>query len=310
MLLFACHADTVPFGDPTTWTHDPLSGAITDGRLFGRGSSDMKGGLAAALTAVIGAAGQGIPCAILITADEEIGCLGARAAVTALSGLDIGAVVIPESTDNDVLLGHRGALWIRLTARGTAAHSSTPHLGRSALLPLAACVLDVDTRLPRRNHPMLGETSVNIGTMTAGTATNIVPDHATATLDIRFPHPDDPATALDWIARAHPLIDATVETRLPAVLTSPDDPWVQSLPAACAAQPTCAYFTDAAILTRALPTVPIIIWGPGDPTQPHTGNESVHTARITEACSLYHHTLMNWPPSRPDGLRADRARRS
>jgi succinyl-diaminopimelate desuccinylase len=297
-LLFACHADTVPFGDPATWTHDPLSGAATDGRLVRRGASDMRGGLAAALAAVIGAAGEGIPCAILITADEEIGCLGARAAVSALSDLDIGAVVIPESSDNHVQLGHRGALWVRLTTRGTAAHGSTPHLGRSALLPLAAAVLDIDARLPRGNHPVLGGTSVNIGTMMAGTATNIVPDQAVATLDIRFPNSDEPATALDWITRTHPQIDATVEAQLPAIFTSPDNPWIRSLPAGRAEHPTCAYFTDAAILTQALPGVPIAVWVLGDPTQSHTGNESVQTDRITDAVALYHHMLMNWRPGR------------
>lgn len=178
--------DTVPEGDPARWSRDPLDGGIVADRIVGRGASHMKGGLAACVTALAAAARNRVPCGLLLTTDEETGCHGARAAADVLRPIAVGAVVVPESTDNNVLLGHRGALWIRLTVRGVAAYGSTPYPGRNALIPVAAAALDAETNLPVRRHPVLGATTVNVGTMSAGVAPNIVPDRAEAGFDVRY----------------------------------------------------------------------------------------------------------------------------
>jgi len=84
-LMFACHVDTVPPGDLANWQFDPFAADIDNGLLLGRGTSDMKAGVVAAAAAVIGAVEHGIPVALLLTSDEEIGSLGARAARAAVS---------------------------------------------------------------------------------------------------------------------------------------------------------------------------------------------------------------------------------
>ena len=301
MLLFACHVDTVPAGDATRWTLGPLSGELVDGRIVGRGSSDMKSGLAAAVTALANAQRNQISCGLLLTADEEIGCRGARAAVEALRAVPVGAVIVPESTSNDVLLGHRGAVWLRLTARGRAAHGGTPELGRNALLELAATLLDIDSRLPRRQHKTLGTTTVNVGTMTSGTTVNIVPDLADASLDIRYVDADEPAAIHTWLAAEHPRTEARVQEQLSPVLSRANDPWISTLPAAASGHSVAPYFTDASALAEVLPGRPIVIWGPGQPEQAHTVNESVDSQYIQRAVQLYGQALGAWqvgPPPR------------
>jgi succinyl-diaminopimelate desuccinylase len=294
MLLFVCHVDTVPAGDTARWTHDPLSGEVVNGRIIGRGASDMKGGLAAAVTALVNTVRDHVSCGLLLTADEEIGCLGARAAAGALSVLPVGAVIIPESAANDVLLGHRGALWLRLTARGLAAHGGTPERGRNALLELAAALVDIDIRLPRRYSRELGTTTVNVGTMAAGTTINIVPDLADASLDIRYVEADEPAALHAWLAAEHPGIDVGVQQQLSPVLSRADNPWIAALPTVPAVHPVAPYFTDASALGEALPGRPIVIWGPGEPEQAHAINESVDTGCVQRAVKLYGQALGAW----------------
>ena len=296
LLLFVCHVDTVPAGDTARWTHHPLSGEVVSQRIIGRGASDMKGGLAAAVTALLNTVRGDVSCGLLLTADEEIGCAGARAAAGALSALPVGAVIIPESTANDVLLAHRGALWLRLTARGLAAHGGTPERGRNALLELAAALVDIDTRLPRRYHRELGTSTVNAGTMNAGTTINIVPDLADASLDIRYVEADEPDAVHAWLAAEHPGIEVAVQQQLPPVLSRADDPWIRTLPTVPAAHPVAPYFTDASALGEALPGRPIVIWGPGGPEQAHAVNESVDTRSVRRAVELYGQALSAWPP--------------
>ncbi|MGH3259371.1 MAG: M20 family metallopeptidase [Streptosporangiaceae bacterium] len=299
MLLFVCHVDTVPAVGTARWTHDPLSGELVNGRIVGRGSSDMKSGLAAAVTALVNAQRDHVSCGMLLTADEEIGCQGARAAAEALRTVPVGAVIIPESTSNEVTLGHRGALWLRLTARGRAAHGSTPELGRNALLELAATLLDIDACLPRRQHKALGTTTVNVGTMTAGSTVNIVPDLADASLDIRYIDADEPAAIQTWLATEHPRIEARVQAQLPPVLSRADDSWIRTLPAATAAHPAAPYFTDASALAEVLPGRPIVIWGPGQPEQAHAVNESVDSRYIQCAVQYYGRALAAWQAAPP-----------
>lgn len=293
LLLFACHVDTVPTGDPHLWGRPPLSGELGGGRLHGRGASDMKAGLGAALAVL--AAHPDRNSALLLTADEEIGCLGAAAAGEKLSRLPVAAVVVPEPTDNRVLLGHRGALWLQLTARGTAAHGSTPSLGRNALLDLARALPDVEARLPRATDAVLGATTVNVATMAAGTAPNVVPDHAQAQIDVRYVHPEERQAILGWLKEQHPRLDVTVITDIPPVRTDPGDPWVRSLPVP-AEQAAAPYFTDAALLGLLFPAVPVVIWGPGHVDQAHVRDEYATVDNIHRAAAWYGDTTRAWSP--------------
>lgn len=298
VLLFVCHVDTVPVGDPASWARPPLSGDTADGRLWGRGASDMKSGLAAAVIALLQSGPHRSPAALLLTTGEELGCFGAAAATKVLVGLDVAALMVPESTDNRIVLGHRGALWLDLVARGAAAHGGTPQLGTNALLALARSLVDIDARLPRGpGEAILGATTVNVGTMAAGTAPNIVPEHATATVDIRFASTDEPAVIQSWLASNHPDLEVTTALEVARLLGTPDSAWIRSLPADLAEPPSANYFTDAAVLASLFPAAPVAIWGPGQPDLAHVRDESVRIDRITAAVELYGAVLAAWPGS-------------
>ena len=110
-LLFACHVDTVPVPDPTRWEFAPWSGAVAGGRLHGRGASDMKAGVIASVGAFRHAIDTGVPAALLLTSDEEIGSLGAAAAAALIASL---GTAIGEALDS---MGNQDAATIR-RARG------------------------------------------------------------------------------------------------------------------------------------------------------------------------------------------------
>ncbi|MDN3310186.1 M20/M25/M40 family metallo-hydrolase [Microbacterium oryzae] len=306
VLLFACHIDTVPVGDPGRWQHPPHAAVVADGLVHGRGASDMKSGLAAALLAVADGLTAGVRVAFAATTGEEAGCLGAASAAGLLTDVPVGAVVIPESTDNRVALGHRGAYWLTVETRGVAAHGSTPAAGVNAVTALVDAVYQLD-RLPVRTHPSLGDESVNVGRFAGGEVHNIVPDRASAAIDHRVVEADVDALTAWWAAR----VDAVSEDlRLDPVWTDPDDAWVRSLSAPeSVSDDAVPYFTDASVLVRFLPPgTPIVVWGPGDPAAVHTVDESVSIVAVHRALELFRAAVARWgdlpavdPATRPEG---------
>jgi succinyl-diaminopimelate desuccinylase len=294
-LLFAAHADTVPIGDPGAWTRPPLGGEVHEGRLHGRGASDMKAGLAAAMLAVERGLRAGAPVALGLTTGEEVGCLGAPALATLLDDVEVGALVVPESTDNEIALGHRGATWLRLGADGLAAHGSTPERGRNAVLRLAGALRELPG-VPLRSHVHLGHESASVGTIAGGVATNVVPDRCEATVDLRTVEPAGPLVA--WWRERDGVDDVEVLLGLDPVWTPPTHPLVEALArwsgADVAATPV-SYFTDASVLVDTLGSaVPTVVWGPGDPTTVHTVDESVDVARVVEAHAMYERAVEGW----------------
>ena len=142
------------------WSVDPFSGETDGDRLFGRGTSDMKGGTAAIVVAAerLAALGCGSPSAgleLVLCAGEETGCEGALA----LAGADgllgrCGAVLVAEPTTNYPCVAHKGVVWADAVARGKTAHGSMPHLGENAIFKLARAVLALeDFALRRRGAP-------------------------------------------------------------------------------------------------------------------------------------------------------------
>ena len=141
-LGFTGHIDTVPLG-VQPWSVDPFAAEIADGKLYGRGSSDMKSGVAAFVTACIACADRlaNTPGILLvITAGEETGCTGAEALVRTNGGLgQVGALVVAEPTGNKPLVGHKGALWLEAETKGVTAHGSMPEKGVNAVYKSSAC---------------------------------------------------------------------------------------------------------------------------------------------------------------------------
>ena len=204
-LVLSGHLDTVPLG-AAPWSVPPR-GERRDGRLYGRGSSDMKGGVAALLSGVLAAArdcpGAG-GLALVLTAGEETGCTGAAAMVRdrVLPGR-AGALLIAEPTANAPMLGHRGALWLAARVRGRAAHGSMPELGDNAVLKAARLALDLSAHVAGLPAPASGQRpSLNVGTFRGGSKVNMVPDSACLELDLRFPADLDPESLAAGLRRA------------------------------------------------------------------------------------------------------------
>lgn len=290
-MAFCCHVDTVPTGPLSGWSYPPFAAEVHDGRLVGRGATDMKGGLVASLAAVEHAVDLGVPVALILTSDEEVGAAGAQRARHAAAQANIGAVVIPEATANSVRLGHRGALWLRINSVGVAAHGSTPHLGRNAILTLMDVIGRARVELPQTTDSHLGTSTWNLGTITGGAAPNIVPAQASCVIDHRTVANGD--ALLDWWRAQAEVHEVDTLIDLPAVWTSAEDEWVSRLPVDATAEPV-AYFTDGSAFSAALPGVPMVIWGPGDPATMHAVDESILLSDLDAAADHYRRAVSQW----------------
>jgi succinyl-diaminopimelate desuccinylase len=284
-LCLTAHLDTVPLGR-AEWTHDPLAGEIDGDRLYGRGASDMKGGLAAIVTAAerVAAAGRGdAGLELALCAGEETGCDGARRLADSGALGEAGAVLVAEPTSNYPCVAHKGVVWLDATVRGRSAHGSMPHLGDNAVYKLARAVGGLEeSSLDGADHDLLGSPTVSVGTFEGGVNINSVPDRAVAGIDVRtVPGLDgeEVETRLGEALGAD--VRVTRRLDLPPVATDPNDAWVhevfQVMEPLIGERPQprgIAYFTDAAALTPAYGTPPTIICGPGDPGQAHQTDES------------------------------------
>lgn len=294
-LCFSGHMDTVAV-DASTWSVDPFGGAIKNGRVWGRGAADMKSGLAALLVAVsnhIKSHKHG-PITVILTDQEELGCLGATALLNdaSIPLPPVGKLVICEPTANRPQIGHRGAVWLDLEAKGRSCHASTPHLGSNAFWHLADSLRRVaawSEANPSR-HPVLGARTLNVGVVRAGTMRNIVPDTARAELDFRIAQTDD-ADALPSALETEVGREVSVRTKafLPPIYSDPKEPWLASILGGAASEQLEAaqFFTDASVLTPGFGSPPTAILGPGSPDQAHIVDESCAVQAIDTAVGLY-----------------------
>ena len=295
-LVFACHVDTVPVGNQSEWDHPPFSAVTIDENVYGRGTADMKGGLVAAAGALLHAAALGKSVALLLTSDEEIGSLGAADAARSLKTFRVGAVIIPEATNNEIVTGHRGALWLQVRASGRAAHGSTPAKGENAALKLITVLERAQKQLPLSSNARLGPETWNLGMLSSGTAPNIVPAAAAATIDMRTADTGD--VLLAWWQAQTELTSVDFILRLPALRTDPSDPWLSTLPANVS-EDSAPYFTDGSVLSHFLPNTPVIVWGPGTPSQMHALNEHIPLLSLGTAIENFRQAVSDWQPLPP-----------
>src|SRR5229473_5963 len=187
-LCLTGHLDVVPLG-VNAWTRDPFAGETQGDRLYGRGSSDMKAGVAAMLLAAKSLAKKisGTPGIVLVlTAAEEGGCIGSyHLAQTHLLG-SAGAMIVGEPTSNYPYVGHKGSLKFYAGFRGVSAHGSMPELGVNAIYKAARAVSSLETfDFAQPAHPVMGPPTMNVGTFEGGQGVNMVPDAARVGVDIR-----------------------------------------------------------------------------------------------------------------------------
>ncbi len=298
-LCFSGHLDTVPVGD-AEWTTDPFSGEIRGDRLYGRGASDMKSGVAAMTSAAISCAvDKDLRSNLLLaySAAEETGCEGARSIAEHVPLLgEVGAIVVAEPTDNAVYVGHKGALWLELGFRGVTAHGAMPHLGKNAVCAAASVVnrlCEIGPEIGPRGP--LGPPTLNVGTFRGGMNINSVPDAAEIQIDIRLVPGFSPEEALQRVRSiCGPDTDIRTVLELPAVYTDPTVPWVQEVVSitrqagiADTGNPGLSYFTDAGVLQPACVGAPTVFLGPGTPDLAHQTDEWCSVAQIRQAHDLF-----------------------
>jgi len=308
-LCLTGHMDTVPLG-AGPWREEPFGGRIRGGRMYGRGASDMKAGLAALSTAAVGLAHmerRAADVVLVLTAAEETGCLGAKAlAQSGLLPTRAGALVVAEPTACRPLAGHKGALWVRARFTGKAAHGSMPGHGLNAVDLAVQAAGELPHLLSEYPpHPMLGSPTASIGTFQGGGKVNVVPDRAVMEVDLRTTPGMDHAGLLGDLQRLWPHAAIEAFTDVPPVLTAPDDPFVSLaldiLERQEGARPTVgtvSYFTDASVLAAALGHPPVLLFGPGEPEQAHQTDESCPVEAILRATAFYLALARDW--LRPD----------
>ena len=307
-LTLTGHLDTVP-ADASGWSVDPWA-AETDGdRMHGRGTSDMKSGVAAALVAATQHAANPHECRgvqVVLTAGEETGCTGARH-IPADSLATGGPLVVAEPTANRLVPGHKGALWLRVTAAGVAAHGSAPELGDNAAVRLGRAAVALHDYADWPHDPTFGPVTANVGLLCGGVQPNVVPDRAEMLLDLRTVPGADAAELRDVVARLCG-DEVTVEDHvvLPVVHTADDSPFLGSMREALAScgqpdepQAPARFFTDASVLADLLAepgaeAVPTVVLGPGEPDQCHVADEWCSTSRVDMAVEIYRAVLDHW----------------
>jgi succinyl-diaminopimelate desuccinylase len=190
-LLFACHLDVVPAGE-AGWTNPAFAAVESDGRIYGRGSADMKGGIAALVTTIRQLTDSDVrlegDIILLAAAGEESDSCGVKRFVSNFGNKlpELAGVIIPEPTDFDIVTAHRGMLWLEVTTKGKAAHGSTPQLGVNAIASMKAVLDELENyEIQCQPHKLLGESSMSINTISGGKAINIVPDKCSVEIDIR-----------------------------------------------------------------------------------------------------------------------------
>ena len=306
-LMFNGHLDVV---DSSGMTHAPFDATTLDGRLYGRGSSDMKGGVAAMCAAAARASDQ-LQGDVLVAAvvDEEFASLGTRTMIE--RGVRAAAAIVTEPTGLAIAPAHRGFVWMELTFHGRAAHGSRYDLGVDAITHAAAVLQELEVLqrdvLCQRTHQLLGHASLHASTIGGGTGWSTYPDRCVLQVERRTLPGESPdevvaqfTAACDHARALHPALNVRMRhvlTQAPSDVAV-DAPVVRALAAALAAEGEAApvrgvsAWTDAALLNAA--GIPAICFGPGDMSLAHADEEYIELAEVERATRVLTRLAISW----------------
>jgi succinyl-diaminopimelate desuccinylase len=306
---FCSHIDVVPAGDRSLWEVDPYAGEIRNGRLLGRGSSDAKGPIAAALEAVemVRATQPQLAGTLeleLVADEEAMGFKGAGFLVE--KGLvHPDFAIVGEPTSLRIVSAQRGACWLRIATRGKAAHGSAPERGRSAIQHMAEIVLRLEKTLPEISHPVVGGPSINVGIIHGGEKVNIVPAGCEIQVDRRtIPEESRDSVlasifaAIELAKERFPELDAEVVIDFFAdpFEVKEDSRVARGLAAALeeatgGPAETMGFrgASDARFLSDA--GTDVVVCGPGDISVAHTAQESIDLGELERGAVAYAHTF-------------------
>ncbi|MFC4943854.1 M20 family metallopeptidase [Pseudonocardia sp. GCM10023141] len=310
-LMFEGHTDVVTEGDLDRWTVDPYGAEIRDGRLYGRGSADMKSGVAAMIhaTRALQLAGP-FPGRVLVCAlvDEEGLMLGAKQFATTAVAATVGGAIICEPEEGEICTSAKGAVRVRVDLLGAMAHGAMPQHGRNPVAPLGRLLValaGLQERLQAEHgvHEHLGPVYLTPTVLRAGALDqiNVIPARATVAIDARTIPGVDHALLVSSIAALAEEAGApdgvtaqvTVVDDRPCVEIAPDHPLVVALAGAhekVAGEPAryggVPGATDGTILTRDA-GIPTVVYGPGGKWIAHQADEFVEVEDIVRCTHIY-----------------------
>lgn len=304
-IVLSGHTDVVPV-DGESWSSDPFAAEVRDGRLYGRGTADMKGfvGIALAHVPHFLAADLKTPIHLAFSFDEEVGCIGVRPMLDVINAMPVkpGMCVIGEPTRMRVMTGHKGKKSIHVEARGHECHSSLAPTGVNAVeyaAELVAYIKGVARRLEREGARDaaydIPHSTAHVGRISGGTALNIVPRDCWFDFEFRVLPADDPEALL---AEVRGYAENTLEPLMKAVdpqtgfrwdeiaafpgLDTPEDARVVRLATRFAGDPRTgrvAFGTEGGLFAAAA-GIPTVICGPGDIEQAHKPDEFISLGQI------------------------------
>ncbi len=308
-VMLSGHTDVVPV-DGQRWASDPFVLEPIDDKVFGRGSTDMKGFIACVLERVpeMVAASLATPIHIALSYDEEVGCIGVRRLLDLMEKMPMvpSMAIIGEPTNMEIVVAHKGKRGIRVNVRGASAHSAYPTEGVNAIevaAQLIAHIREVQQAI-EKNGPFdpgyrIPHTTLHVGTVRGGTALNIVPNECSFDFEIRHlpEHEIDPLIdtiqgyARDKLEPTMRLknpdcgIDFTELFGYPALFTAPDAPvvaFVRSLLEYDRAVEQISFGSEAGLFSRRI-GIPAVVCGPGSILQAHRPDEYVSIEQL-ETC--------------------------
>ncbi len=305
-LVFSGHYDVVPSGNG--WTHPPFGAEISDGVMYGRGASDMKGGDVAMTLAmcVLKKAGVALKGALTLfgTSGEEVDLYGSRSYVARHGVEGIDAIAVSEASNGKIFVAEKGTLWIKFTSRGKRAHAGQPAEGVNALTNMLRFVdLLNDFTFETTESTYLTPPTMVLSSMHAGDLTNVIPDTCEATFDIRTVPGNDHSKIikiinqkLDFLKNEDSSIDITMEIQHNLIPIETDvkntlvKKAVSSFECVFDKSPDISgvvYYTDAVPFREKKSNIPVIIYGPGNFTRNHKIEEYVEIDQVIDATKFY-----------------------
>lgn len=289
------HIDTVPYGDLKEWNTDPAVPVEIDGKIYARGTSDMKSGIAAMAYTLASIVKSGKKPAyditLIGTCDEEKNGLGASELLKAGLFPQVDEVLIGEPTGLDIGIAQKGCLWLEILIYGKTSHGAYPEQGASAIEYGVAIANRMKAYVTAASHPILGHATAHMTQISGGIAPNMTPDRCSILMDMRLvpgQSKDDVLDFLGAIAQEYAAetdgllrVEWDVKNYRDAVSTDSKDPFTVGLQRCIEAHGVTPehiginYFTDGSLLLLANPDLKILLFGAGEAAVCHKPNEYV-----------------------------------
>jgi succinyl-diaminopimelate desuccinylase len=311
-IMFNTHLDVVPTGGD--WSHDPFSAVLVDGVIWGRGSADAKGSLAAMAVALARFASDrdGFSGSVQLTAvaDEEARSRGAKHLIA--QGYRPDAVVVGEPTDLRLMAAHKGSLRPVVEVTGRSSHAALPQFGINAIEGVSKLLSSLGTlreRIAARTHPLVGSPTIVPVLILGGEAPNMVPRVCRITLDRRLVPGETEDMAIaeikDWLKEFSATANgctATIADLAPSTggpsETSADHPFVVACQAALAefdlSTELSGLTVNCDMSSFRSAGVPAVVCGPGSPDVMHVRDEHIAVDAVERAVLVYDAMARHW----------------